>query len=95
MKYRITPFHFLSLWFLFEAVIEFRINAKLGDKADLGFLFPFMYLGLFLGTLLIDFLIQFIISSGLKGGWKMLYMIQILIIVLVGVFMMDTIHYAE
>jgi len=95
MKYIVTPFHFVSLWFLYEMVIEFRINAKLGDKAELGFLFPFIYLALFLGTLLLDFVIQYIISMGIKADWKMLYLTQILIILLIGVFMMDTVHYAE
>lgn len=95
IKYRLTPFHFVSLWFLYEMVVEFVINAKLGDKAELGALFPFIYLGLFLGTLLLDFVIQFIVSAGLKGDWKMLYVMQILIIILIGVLMMKTVHYAD
>lgn len=95
MKYRLTPFHFVSLWFLYQTVVEFRINAKLGDSAELGALFPFFYLGLFFGTLLLDWVIQWIISAGIKGDWKMLYLIQVLIIVLIGVLMMQTIHYAD
>jgi hypothetical protein len=94
-KYRLTPFHFVSLWFLYETIVEFGINAKLGDTAELGALFPFIYLGLFLGTLLLDFVIQLIISAGFKGDWKVLYLIQILIIVLIGVLMMQTVHYAD
>ena len=68
-------------------VIGFRLNAKLGDKAELGALHPFIDLGLFLGILLLDFVIQLIISPAIKGDWKMLYLIQFLIIVLFGVFM--------
>ena len=94
MKYRLTPFHFVSCWFLYEMVIGFRLNAKLGDKAELGALYPFFDLGLFLGILLLDFVIQLIISAGIKGDWKMLYLIQFLTIVLFGVFMLQTVHFA-
>ena len=93
MKYRLTPFHFVSCWFLYEMVIGFRINARLGDKAELGALGPFIDFGLFLGILLLDFLIQLIISAGIKSDWKILYLIQILIIVLFGVLMMQTVHF--
>ena len=95
MKYRLTPFHLVSLWFLYEVVIGFILNARLGDKAELGALLPFIYLGLFLGTILCDFVIQFIISKGIKGSWKMLYLTQILIIVMVAIFMFPTIHRAD
>ena len=73
MKYRLTPFHFVSLWFLNEMVIDSKINARLGDKAELGALFPFIDFGLFLGILLIDFVIQFIFSACIKGDWKILF----------------------
>jgi hypothetical protein len=89
IKYRLTPFHFISLWFLYKVIVGFTVLAKVGDRAELGALLPFMYLGLFLGTLLLDVVMQFII----KGDWKMLYLIQILIIVLIGVRMLKTVHY--
>ena len=83
MKYRLTPFHVVALWFLYEVVIEFMINIRLGDKAELGALFPYIYLGLFFGTLLLDLIVQFINTSLLKWDWKMLCLIQILIIVII------------
>ena len=95
MKYRPTPFHIASLWFLYETVIGFRLNARLGDKAELGALLPFIYLGLFLGTLLCDLVIQFIISTWTKGNWKMIYLTQILIIAIVAYFLFPTIHRAD
>ncbi len=95
MKYRVTPFHFVSLWFLYEMVIDVKINARLGDKAELGGLFPFIDFGLFLGSLLIDFVIQFIFSAGNKDDWKILYLTQILIIVIIGIFMFPTVHHAN
>lgn len=95
MKYRPTPFHFLSLWFLYEMIIGVRLNAKLGDKAELGAILPFIYLGLFLGTLLCDFVIQFIISVGIKRDWKILYLTQILVIVIVAIFIFPTVHRAQ
>ena|SRR5689334_8777296 len=95
MKYRLTPFHFVSLWFLYETIVEFRINAKLGDSAELGALVPFFYLGLFLGTLLLDWVIQRIISTVIKGDWKLLYVTQVSIIVLIGMLMMQTVHHAD
>lgn len=94
MKYRLTPIHFVSLWFLYQMVIDIKINAKLGDRAELGFMLPFIDFALFLGTVLIDLVIQFIISAGFKGDWKMLYLTQILIIILVAIFLFPTVHHA-
>ena len=69
-----------------------RLNAELGDKEELGVMLPFIYLTLVFLTLLADFVIQFIISvSG--NGWKVLWLTQILIIVIIGVFKMQTVHY--
>ncbi|NBP67372.1 MAG: hypothetical protein EBU52_01375 [Cytophagia bacterium] len=95
MKYRLTPFHLVSLYFLYEVVAGFILNARLGDKAELGALLPFIYLVFFLGTILCDLLIQLIIAKSLKGSWKMLYLTQILILAMVGIFMFPTIHYAD
>jgi hypothetical protein len=95
IKYRLTPFHLVSLWFLYQVVFGFILNAGLGNKAELGALMPFIYLGFFLGTLLCDFVIQFIISRAIKGTWKMLYLIQILIIFMIAIFMFSTIHRAD
>lgn len=95
LKYNISPFHFLSLWFLYEMIIGFSVNARLGDKAGLGAIEPFIYLAFFLATLFADFVIQFVVSIGFKPGWKMVWLMQILIIVLVLLFTTETVHYAN
>lgn len=94
MKYRLTPFHLVSLIFLFQGIRDSIIVAKAGDKAELGALLPFIYFSLFLGTLLFDLLIQFIISISIKSNArKILYLTQILIIALIGISMFPTVHH--
>lgn len=95
MRYRPTPFHFVSLWFLYQMVIDIKINVRLGDQAELGGLFPFLDVGIFLVVLFIDFVFQFIYSVGIKGDWKMLYLTQILIIFLIAIFLLPTVHHAS
>jgi hypothetical protein len=53
-------------------VIDIKINSRLGDKAELGGIFPFLDFGVFMVVLLIDFVFQFVYSVGIKGDWKML-----------------------
>ena len=60
-------------------VVGFRLNARRGDKAELGAIEPFIYLAFFLVTLLADLVIQSIISTSSKQVWKMVWLIQILI----------------
>jgi len=95
MKYRPSPFHLVSIWFLYDVVNGFRLNAKLGDKAELGALLPFIYLGFFLATLLLDLVIQFIISAKIKGDWKMIYLTQIIIIVIIAIIKFPTVYNAD
>ncbi len=82
MKYRLTPFHIGSLYFLFETIISVIDLIKLGSKSDLGSLFVFYYLGIFLAIIVIDFLMQ-VMFFQLKGSLKLLYLTQIILLICV------------
>lgn len=92
LKYRLTPFHFASLGFLYVMVKEIEINSRLGDRAELGALLPFIYFFMFLATLVIDLVIQFVFSS---VTWKWLYIAEVLVIVLIVIYFMPTIHHTD
>lgn len=93
MNYRPTPFNLASIYFLYETVRLSVITVKLGDRADLGSLFIFYYLGIFLAIIFIDYLIQLAFFTG-KWSWKSLYLTQILILVFVAIIIFPTIHLA-
>ncbi len=91
MKYRLTPFNLASLYFFYETVHLIVITIKLGDRADLGWLFLFYYFGIFLAIIFIDYLIQLAFFTG-KGSWKSLYLTQMLLLVIVAIIVFPTIH---
>lgn len=92
-KYRLTPLHLVALYFLYETIRYSRIVIKDGDKVELGALFPFIYFSLFLLTLASDLLIQFIVTGYSRAGWKILYLIQMLLILLIAIYLNETVHY--
>jgi hypothetical protein len=92
MRYRLTPFHLASLYFLYETVYCSIIWARDGDKVELGALFPFIYFGLLIMTLLVDLLVQFTITGFSKASWKVLYLVETLLIVLILIYVNKTVH---
>ncbi len=68
MKYRLTPFHFLTLYFFGKGIHDFYVLSKYKYDTQLGELVPYLYFGLGFITLFIDLLIQVLII-GLLWVW--------------------------
>jgi len=83
----------VSFYFLYETIRYLGIVIRDGDAVELGALLPFVYFGLFLLTLGTDFLIQYLTTAYSKAGWKILYLIQVLLILLIAIYMKETIYY--
>jgi hypothetical protein len=98
MKYRLTPFHFLTLYFLGAGIYDLYVLSKLKHDTELGELIPFFYFGFSLVTLFIDLIIQVTFRLTIKDNPKrIIYIVEssLIIIGLLWVWLefFPTVHY--
>jgi len=83
MKYRFTPFHLPTIYFLGEGFYVFYKHSKLENynSLELGAIEPFLLIGLGLAFLIGDFIIQLIIGLTSKTNpRKIIYIIECVIL---------------
>lgn len=82
MKYRFTPLHLPSLYFLLDGIYAMYRDYQSGNN-DLGALIPFIFIGIAFLILIIDLAIQAVVRRVVKTDpLKMIYVIEITLIVL-------------
>lgn len=82
MTYRLTPFHFVILLLVIQAVYSFILNANAKTDPGLAGLIPFLQLGIAFGLLIFDLVLQFLSSIIFRNRILILYISELIFSIL-------------
>ena len=84
MKYTVTPFHLLTLYFFGAGVYDFYILSKVKFDTELGELIPYLYFVFGFIVLFFDLAVQVVLGLTFKNPKKIIYIIEASLLALGG-----------